>query len=240
MNKHVVVGLFLTLFALPLWAGDMPRLLSTTGQGTVEVDPDIAVMQMAAEAFNVDREKAKQAADRTLDLLIASAKKLGVKEKDIVASSVQVNPRYEYQRETNESKIVGFDARRPVTINLRDLSKIDRMFAAALEAGISQLGAVELKNADPDKHQNAAREAAIADSKAKAEMLAKAYGATLGPIHSIQYHSGMPMIPMMQEKMVGARMMAMDAVMAAPEGQYLHDKVTYHDSIEVVFDLVVE
>ena len=82
-----------------------------------------------------------------------------------------------------------------------------------------------------------ARLAAIEDSKTKAKQLAEAYGAKLGPVYSISYHSGQVEKPYAAV----AEMRSLAAADFAPQGgRFIPGEVSAYDSISVVFDLITD
>jgi len=106
----------------------------------------------------------------------------------------------------------------------------------ALTSGIDQIGHIELKVANEQQYQQQAQQLAIADSQQKAAALAKAYGATLGPILQIEYQGSAVRYP---QPSFGMKAMSRGATMeqAAP-GRYLHDKIQFNDHINVIFELL--
>ena len=106
----------------------------------------------------------------------------------------------------------------------------------ALTSGIDQIGHIELKVANEQQYQQQAQQLAIADSQQKAAALAKAYGATLGPILQIEYQGSAVRYP---QPNFGMKAMSRGATMEqASPGRYLHDKIQFNDHINVIFELL--
>jgi uncharacterized protein len=236
MTKHakqfiVLITLLLAGFAAS--AAEKPRTLSTSGNGEVKVVADQATVRMQVETSHRSASDAKREVDDRINTLLERLTKLGIKREDIIASSLRLPPQFEYQE--RRPVFSGYSANRDVVVTLRKLDDLNDLLDAAVTSGINQISQIALESSEADKHREQARERAIADSKAKAELLAKAYGAVLGPIHTIHYHSNQPM-PMAKQEMA---VMRMAADSGSSPGQYLHDEITFTDGISVVYELII-
>ncbi|MCK9468555.1 MAG: SIMPL domain-containing protein [Porticoccaceae bacterium] len=225
----------LTAFAATaVIAADQPRTLSTSGHGEVKVAADQATVRMQVETSHRSASDAKRAVDDRVNQLLERLSKLGIDRKDIVASSLRLNPQFEYQE--RRPVFTGYNATRDVVITLRKLDELNDLLDAAVDSGINQINQIALESSQADTHRAEARARAIADSQAKAELLAKSYGAALGPVHTIHYHNSQPMTAAAPE--MAMMRMAADSVASSP-GQYLHDEITFRDNISVVYELII-
>lgn len=237
MSKLITGLLLATLASLSFAASaaDSPRTLSTTGLGEVRVAADQAVVRTQAQTTHRSASDAKLEVDRRVNTLLDKLAALGIDKKDIVASTLRLQPNFDYQ--DRKPVFTGYHATRDVTITLRKLDELNAVLDAAVDSGINQITQIALESSEADQYREAARQQAIDDSKAKAQTLANAYGAELGPIHSINYQSSQPMVRAKAETAL-MRTASADGF-AASSGQYLHDEITFTDSIQVVFELIV-
>ena len=97
------------------------------------------------------------------------------------------------------------------------------MIDALAEAGANRLQGVSFDVAEPRPHLDAARERAVADARARAELYAGAAGVTLGPVVSIRETVEMPGPIMMRAE-------AADAAVPIAAGT-----VTLSAQVEVVY-----
>src|SRR5690606_16680826 len=213
-------------------AEEQPRTLSTTGQGEIKVAADQAVVRMQVETVHRAAGDAKVEVDRRVNALLAALDKLGIPRKDIIASNLRLQPNFDYHQ--SKPAFTGYNASRDLAVTLRKLDELNEPLDAAVGSGINQISQVALEPSRADTHREAARPTAIADSKAKAALLAKAYGAELGPIHSIHYPGASP-LPAAKMEMAMVRM----AADSGAAGQYLHDEITFSDTISVVYELII-
>jgi uncharacterized protein YggE len=235
--KKYLSPLFVLLLALsmPLFANEhtAPRMVSTSGMGEAKAKADNAEVIMQTSSTQKTATAAKSEVDRRVNLFLDKLKALGIAKGDIVASGLRLSPEYSYDNRTRT--FAGYSASRDVTVTLKDLEKLNNLLESATESDIGTIQQIRLQSSKEDQLRQQAFEAAIADSKAKAEALAKAYGAELGAVYNITYQSATPMLsPKMEAGMV--RTMAADM---GGGGQYLHDDITVSDQVQVVFELMI-
>jgi uncharacterized protein YggE len=113
-----------------------------------------------------------------------------------------------------------------VTVRLRDVGGLGSVVDSLAKAGANRLYGIGFELADPKTALATAREDAVADARARAELYARAAGVTLGPVLSIREAVEVPQ-PMM------ARAQAMEAA-APPVAQ---GTVALAAQVEVVFGL---
>jgi uncharacterized protein len=233
--KIAIQSLFLILLAVT--TGNLaaeeptPRTLATSGVGLVKAQPDSISIVMQATSTQKTASDAKREVDQRVNALLDQLKSLGIAKSNIVASGLRLNPQYDYN---NRNRIfAGFSASRDISVNLEDLDKVNSVLESAVATGVDNINQLLPQNKNQEDFQQQAFKAAIADSKAKAATLAKAYGAELGAIYSISYLANQPIALPKAEMAAGLRM-AQDS-----GGQYLHDEITYRDDIQVVFELII-
>ncbi|HUR74303.1 MAG TPA: SIMPL domain-containing protein, partial [Sporichthya sp.] len=108
--------------------------------------------------------------------------KYDVDSKDIQTSQLSINPHYE-----NNGKVNGYEVFQGLTVKLRDLAKAGKAISEAAAAGgnATRINGVSFDIEDNAKLLQAARDAAFADAKAKAEQYAKLAGRRLGNVTMI-------------------------------------------------------
>ncbi|TDJ35224.1 MAG: DUF541 domain-containing protein [Gammaproteobacteria bacterium] len=210
---------------------DNSRHIAVTGYGKVIAEADEAKVTFRTTSTQPRSADAKRDVDiRVNELLDILLSDLRIDQDDIVASGISLQPEYEYSR--NERLFKGFRANRAVTVTLRDLDGLNTLLDTALGARVDEIASILFQSSDEEAHRAKARERAIADSKEKAEALASAYDATLGPVYSIHYQQ-----PQVQPMVVERAMMAADAASALRPGRYVGHMVTFEDRVNVVFML---
>lgn len=204
--------------------------VAVTGYGKVIAEADEAKVTFQTASTQLKSADAKRDVDNRVNDLLDVLSRLDIDEDDIIASGITLQPEYEYNR--NERTFKGFRANRSVTVTLRDLDGLNELLDSALDAGVNEIASIGLQSSEEEAHRLKARERAIADSKEKAEALAKAYDAKLGPIYSIYYQQ-----PQVQPVVAERTMMAMEAAPTARPGRYVGHMVAFEDRVNVVFTL---
>lgn len=142
----------------------------------VEAEPDMVTIgagvstdaPTAVEALRLNSVEMRRVIDRI--------KALGVDEKDIQTSGISLNPDYDYNSETRQSKIKGYTASNQVRVKLRDIDATGRVLDALVVAGANDLSGPNFSIADDTAAKAQARQRAIA----RGEKRALEYAAMLG------------------------------------------------------------
>ncbi|MFI2570377.1 SIMPL domain-containing protein [Cellulosimicrobium funkei] len=191
--------------------------VTTTGQGAVTATPDVAVVELGAEATApgvqdaLDRANAGLAAAR--DALVAH----GVAPSDLRTSQTST---WTEQREDGPRTT----ARLTLRATLRDVGASGEVVRAALDAAgpVGRLDSTSLAVGDPGPLAAGAREAAFADARARAEQYARLAGRSLGPVVEIREDDGAP-APVAR---VLAAKATSDALVVEPGSQEVRATVT--------------
>lgn len=163
-----------------------PRTLIVAGQGEANAAPDMAVVTIGVQSDGATAAAALRANSAAMTSTIDTLKDLGVAARDIQTSGLSVNPRYDYEKNRSNPEVIGFRASNSVRVRLRDLDKAGAVIDEAVSSGANSLGGVSFSFSDPKPLYETARRNAVADARARAELLADAAGVSLGPILRIQ------------------------------------------------------
>lgn len=173
------------LAAAPAAAGEAvrepPRVVRVLGEGRVRVQPDVAILFVGAEATG--KELAKAVADATdrMRRIQAALAAAGVPERDVRTTRHDVQVQRAY-REGREGEITGYAVSDEVRVVVRELSRLPAVLERVVAAGSNALRGLSFEKDDPAPEQREALARAVADARAKAEVLAKAAGVALGEV----------------------------------------------------------
>ena len=207
--------------------------ISVSGSGKITAQADEANINLNLTAQAVDSKTAKEDVDKRINAFFAAIKKLGIEDHQITAGSMSLFPQYDYQN--RKQRFIGFQASRNIQIEISDLEKIHPVLDTAISMKINGIQGIHYASSTEDDMRQQARLAAIQDSKSKAKQLAEAYGAKLGPVYSIRYHSGQLEKPYQAQPEMALRAMS-DGATAG--GRFIPGEVSVSDNIHVVFDLI--
>jgi uncharacterized protein YggE len=208
--KHVagIVIFFIALFTYTKLAGPIPFTVtsvttaktdtfSVTGEGKVNVPPDIAIITAGVQAQGTTVKMAQDLLNTNINAVSAAVKSAGIPSKDIQTSGYSIYPQYDYRG--GNPKISGYRASSNLTIKVRAIDNANAVIDAATGAGANQLGGIRFDVDDKTKAQNEAREKAVAQARSKAENAARIAGFSLGKIinYSEDFGNAPQPIPMM-------------------------------------------
>lgn len=225
------------MLPLAAHAGDAtpqsPRI-TVTGQGEIDVAPDMAIVTLSVMR---EAETARAALDENNEAMaevIAALKDAGVADRDLQTSGLSINPRYVYPQNGNGEelpRIVAYQVANTLTIRVRELDGVGGIIDRAVTLGVNQGGSISFVNDDPRAARMEARKRAVADALERARVLAEAAGAELGNVMEISEQSApQPPMPM------GQRMMRMEATADAAVPIEAGEN-TYRIDVNVTFEL---
>ncbi len=158
-----------------------PGTIVVTGSGTVKTEPDTATTSFGVVAQGANAKEAMSQNSQAMQKVIDALKSAGIAAKDLQTQYVSLDPRYDQQGR----EIVGYTATNSVSAIVRDLSQVGPVIDAAITAGANNVSGPSLSREDRDKLYRDALEKAVADAKAKADVLARAAGVSVGAVQSV-------------------------------------------------------
>ncbi len=177
-----------------------------SGTGRVTVDPDIAELRLGVAVSRPSVEAARSAAAEAMTAILRAVTAAGVAQRDVRTTLLSVQPRYDY-RDGKAPTLVGYDLANIVEVTARDLAGLGAIIDGALAAGATSLDGLSFRVDDPREAEHAARTAAVAEARSRAEVLAEAAGVAIGGVADIVEGGPPPSWP--QPK--AARMLVADA-----------------------------
>ena len=157
-----------------------------SAEGSVFAKPDIAQVTLGikTERRNTAVEAVKENTEQ-MNKVIEAIKGEGVEEKDIKTTSYNLNPSYDYDKETGRSNIKGYEVNQQVTVKIRDLDSIGLIIEATTKVGANQVGNISFTIDDMSEIKKLAREEAVKKAKEKAEEMAELTGIKLGKLVNV-------------------------------------------------------
>ena len=124
--------------------------------------------------------------------VFAALEAAGIERRDMQTSQLTLNPVWEGYDEGDGQRLKGYMAGNMVTLKVRAVETLGATIDALAKAGMNRLYGVGFEVSDPKPHLDRAREDAVKDARAKAELYARAAGVTLGPVVSIRETTEVP------------------------------------------------
>lgn len=160
-----------------------------TGEGTAEMAPDMALIDLGVVKDAKTAREALDANSAAMTEILAALKDAGIEDRDLQTSGFSINPQYQYpQSSTGENPppvLLGFQVANSVTLRVRDLARLGEILDKAVTLGANQGGGIRFVNDKPDTAVSAARRKAVENAMAKAKELTDAAGVGLGRVLEI-------------------------------------------------------
>ena len=189
------------VLALPAAAETVPATIAVTGEGKVEMAPDMAMLSLGVMTQADTAAAALKANSDGLSGALDRLKAAGIEGRDIQTSGLSLHPNVDYSSSGREPQVRGYTASNMLTVRLRDLSVLGQTLDAVVTEGANTLNGLSFGLQNPDEATDEARRRAVADAAHKAALYAEAAGVTLGRIVTIseQGNYGGPQPMMMAE-----------------------------------------
>lgn len=192
----VSLALFVSFFAArpnltvtpALAAGDCDssRSIQVSGSAVVKVIPDLVTIQLGVTSNATTPQSVYDQNTMAMKRVTAAVRTLGVADKDISTDYYIIQPVYQNY---DSLDIKGYRIHNTVVVNLKDVSKVSQVLAAALSAGANEVVDVQFKTTQLRQHRDEARELAMQAAQEKARDLASAANAQPGCVLTIDENS---------------------------------------------------
>jgi uncharacterized protein YggE len=163
------------------------RVLTMTGSGDATAVPDQLSFGVGVTLTRTDLGAALDAASATMDRVLGSLARYDVAKGDVQTTGLSMTPVYDYHP-YDPPTITGYRVTQRAAVLVKDLKYGGEAVAAAVAAGGNdvRISGLRLLVGDPDAATARARDAAVAEAKAKAEQYAAASGQTLGEVMTLR------------------------------------------------------
>ena len=177
--------------------------ISVSGQGTVTVKPDVAIITLGVEKTDADAAKARKANNEAMDKVLAAVKAQGVAADDIQTTNFNIFPVYDEKGQ----KITGYRVYNTVSVKVKKLDTLGAVLTAATDAGANTSYGVSFDVLDRTAAYNEALAQAMGKAKARADKMAETLGVKIGTVLSISESSSYsgPVRGMPEEQMDSAK-----------------------------------
>ncbi|MDP9193607.1 MAG: SIMPL domain-containing protein [Acidobacteriota bacterium] len=155
--------------------------ISVSGTGRSSVTPDRFSFNVGVQTVGNTVDDAVSQNNKRVAAVLAALKGAGAQEKDLQTSNFNIWPQQDY-KEGNLPRILGYQVTNSVTVRSTKVADAGRLLGVAIGAGVNTASGINFEVADPARGRDQGLNAAFDDAKAKATLLAKAAGRTLGRV----------------------------------------------------------
>ena len=163
--------------------------ITVTGSGLVDQAPDMASFSIGVMTRGDTAAVAMDENSAEMARVIARITGAGVEARDVQTSGLSLNPDWA-SSSSGQPRLNGYVAMNMVSVRVRALDDLGGILDASVSDGANSLNGVSFGLSDPEPALNEARQRAVADARAKAELLARAAGVELGRIVQINENGG--------------------------------------------------
>jgi len=174
--------------------------ITVTGSGSATGTPNQAVFTFGVSTRGKTAVQALAANSTAMRKLIDALKAAGIPSASLQTASVSMFP----ATSEDGQDIIGYGASNSVTATIANVSRAGDVVDAAVAAGANQVDGPSLTVSDQTSLYNTALQAAIADARAKAQVLADASGLHVGAVASVEENGGSAPLPFRDKAAVGS------------------------------------
>jgi uncharacterized protein YggE len=171
------------------------RRLDVNGEGSVEAEPDLAVVRLGVTMDDPGAAAAYQECSAAMQKVIAALEKLGVAKADIRTCQLSLAPKEAYPQnfaprpayqQAGTSEMKGYTMIHLVAVTVRDLNQVSNVIDGASSGGANKMDGIALTFKDLDSLTSEARSRAFENAKKQAQDLARDAGVNLGKLESVR------------------------------------------------------
>ena len=210
------------------------------GEGSVTLEPDLAVLGLGVEARGDTVSEALAEASTAMDAVLGALRGRGIQDRDIQTRNFRVRARYDYQEvvqsgvRREERVLSEYVVTNTVTAKIRDLASVGDVIDEVAAAGgdATRIDDVGFTVDDESAYAEELRSEAVADAMAKARHFASLAGVSLGePTFISEGAASSPGVPVFRESAA----FAMAA--AAPATSISGGELELRMSVQVLFEI---
>lgn len=157
--------------------------ITVSGTGETLVSADTAVITLGVNARDKDVQKAQQKVNETVAAVRRALMDLKVPEEDITTDFI--NLYVIYDDVNDQEKVVAYHADSTLAIKATDMDQVGTLIDAAFAAGANTLNGISFSASSTEEAEAASLRAAVANARAKADVLAEASGLKITGIDQI-------------------------------------------------------
>ncbi len=210
-DKKVSCALFVFLMAVSILTtvkiiGEIGKIgdneyqnsIMVEGKGEVTAVADLAVVRANLSKEAPTAKEAQDLLNESITKTLNYLKEQAIEDKDVKSEYSGLQPKYSYAKTycytypcpSNDPKIIAYTATQSIEIKVREVDKANVVKTGLAELGITDISGPTFSIDNEDALNDEAKSKAIADARAKAEVLAKDLGVKLGKITSFSENGG--------------------------------------------------
>ena len=143
---------------------------------SVEAEPDLVTVGAGVTTQAPTAVEAMRANAEAMDAVIARIKALGIPERDIQTTGINLGAQYDYDQENRRQVFRGYQVSNRVSVKLREVPRTGAVLDALVAAGATDLSGPDFSIEDDRDARAQARKTAMESAQAQALEYARAAG----------------------------------------------------------------
>ncbi|MEE3380965.1 MAG: SIMPL domain-containing protein [Succiniclasticum sp.] len=177
----MTMAAFLALMCAPAFAAEQRDSISVTGRAEEEVAPDMATLYGTLEQKAPTAAEAREGLAKKIQALVREMHLQMIPNEDVQTIRYSLEPQYIYERNSNRQKADGYLASTEYKIKVKNLDKLSAVLDKSIGAGMN-VDRVEFGLNNRALYENKLLDEAVSNARARASVVARAGGRTLGTL----------------------------------------------------------
>lgn len=156
------------------------RTITVSAEGKTTAAPDLAEISFSVVTQGQNPSALSDNNNQKMSAVLQFVGSQGIATSDIATTNYDLEPNYQWDKNTQRNFITGYTLTQTVEVKIRDLSKVASILGGLAPLGVNQIGGVTFTFADDEAVLAAARADALAKALTKAKEMASELGVSLG------------------------------------------------------------
>ena len=177
-------------------AASAPRTITVQGHGDASGSTDMATVNVGISIANTDISQAVQGSNQVIADLTSALQALSIDPVDIQTTGFNIWPEDVYDPNTGQptgTKRYHVDS--SLQVNIRNIDSVGKVLETSINKGANNVYGLSFGIQDVDSLASAARAAALADARQRAEEMAQVLGVSLGEVTTVSDLTSSPAFP---------------------------------------------
>jgi len=194
----LVVIIFVVFYGIPLvsnWGSSFApaRTITVSAQGMTVATPDEADISFSVVTQGQNPQTLSDNNNTKMAAVMQFVSSQGIASSDIATTGYDLEPNYQWDKNTNRNYITGYTLTQTVQVKIRDLTNVAGVLGGLAPLGVNEIGGVNFTFQNPNKFTAVARGDALTNAASEASQMAAQAGASLGQVVTVTESSNVPM-----------------------------------------------
>jgi uncharacterized protein YggE len=203
MKKLILISVL--LIGSNAWANE--RTVTVQGYAEKSVIPDQAELNLSVTEEGLSLSYLKDQIADVSNAFISLTKDLGINNKDIQTTGINIQPKYRYNPKTGKRIFDGYSVSRSINVDIEDLTILGELIERSIDVGINNISSPKFKASNQSEILLGLHSLAMEDAIAKAKALLTPLPSSIGEVINIMASEGIapnPPMPYMEMRVMNA------------------------------------